>query len=68
MSQLKAQGQAAVEYILLLTVAVIIAFTIMSLMVSRSEGDEGFMIKAWQSMLETMGNDYPDDVAPPPED
>lgn len=64
MSQLKAlgqKGQVAVEYILLLTVAVIVAFLIVNSMVSREEGEEGFLIKAWQSMLTTMGSDYADD-------
>tara|TARA_B100001248_G_scaffold262354_1_gene257722 strand:- start:4278 stop:4493 length:216 start_codon:yes stop_codon:yes gene_type:complete len=66
MSQSKQSGQTAVEYILLLTVAVTIAFIIVSQMVSRSDGDEGFLIKAWQQMLTTMGEDYADVVSEDP--
>ena len=62
---MKQRGQVAVEYILLVSVAVIVALIITTTMVSRESGNEGFLIKAWRVMLDTLGADKADDLSPP---
>jgi uncharacterized protein (UPF0333 family) len=62
---MKERGQVAVEYILLVAVAVVVALIITTAMVSREEGNEGFLIQAWRVMLDTLGADKADDIAPP---
>lgn len=58
------EGQLAVEYILLLVTSVAIAVLITSTMVSRSESTPGFLIKKWREILDVIGSDPADDVAP----
>lgn len=58
----KQAGQIVVEYILLLVVAVSIAILITRVMIGREDGNEGFVIQAWQSLIEQIGSDKPDDL------
>jgi hypothetical protein len=55
-------GQVVVEYILLLVIGVAIAMLITTQMVSRDPNSPGFLVKKWQEILVTIGNDYPDDM------
>ncbi len=62
------KGQVVIEYILLLVVVVVMYTTIMATMTKRDPGGDpdnsGFIIKAWASILTTIGQDYADDVSP----
>ena len=66
--KLNQRGQVVVEYILLLVVVVMIYTTILNLMTKRDPGGDpdqsGFLIKAWSTMLTTIGQDYADDTDP----
>lgn len=54
------RGQILIEYVLLLILVVTLATLITKLVVSRAPGEEGFIIKSWQRMLEAIGNDIMD--------
>ncbi len=62
------RGQVVVEYLLLIVVVVVVYVTIMNTLTKRDPGGDpdnsGFIIKAWSSMLTTIGQDYADDVGP----
>jgi hypothetical protein len=60
------RGQIVVEYVLLLVVGVAVATLITSTMVSRNPDSPGFMIKKWLDILQAIGKDTSDDLAPPP--
>lgn len=51
------KGQIAVEYILLVGISVVIAATVVSLMVSRDSEEPGFLIRTWQSVVDTISAD-----------
>ena len=53
------KGQVAVEYILLVFVAVALAAVIVSIMVSRDSEEPGFLIRTWQEIVRIIGNDHP---------
>ncbi len=53
-------GQIIVEYVLLLLVVVAIAAAIVKTVASRDPSDPGFLIDAWDRMLNTIGNDLSD--------
>lgn len=57
-------GQIVVEYVLLLAIAVSIAVLMTRTLISRTEGGEGFVIKAWQELVDQIGADKADDLAP----
>lgn len=57
-------GQIVVEYVLMLLVAIGIAVLMTNLIVSRQEGNEGFLIKAWGGIIETISKDPTDEVPP----
>lgn len=57
-------GQIVVEYVLMLLVAISIAVLIINLIVSRSEDDPGFLIKAWDGIIRTISDDKTDEVPP----
>jgi uncharacterized protein (UPF0333 family) len=59
-------GQIVVEYVLLLMVGVIIAFTITTTMVSRDPNSPGFLIAKWRSIIEMIGADPADDIVSGP--
>ena len=55
-------GQIVVEYILVLIVAVALAFVIVRGFINREEGNEGLVIQAWMRMLGAIGSDTADDI------
>lgn len=57
-------GQIIIEYVLLLAIAVAIALLITRTMIGRQEGNEGFVIQAWQKLIEQIGKDAADDAPP----
>lgn len=57
-------GQIVVEYILLLAIAVSIAVLMTRTLISRTEGDEGFVITTWQALIDEIGADKADDLEP----
>ena len=56
----KESGQIVIEYVMILFVAVIIATTLVSGLVSRSPSSPGILIKKWQAILVVIGNDLAD--------
>ncbi len=48
----------------MLLVAISIAVLIINLIVSRSEDDPGFLIKAWDGIIRTISDDKTDEVPP----
>lgn len=57
------RGQIVVEYLLLLTVAVVVATLITKTMISRDPDNPGFVLSAWQGIIQTIGADKPDDIS-----
>lgn len=55
-------GQIVVEYILLLSVAVILAALITKTMVGSDPDNPGFVLTAWRSIVTTIGADHADDI------
>ncbi len=58
------RGQILVEYVLLMVVAISVAFLITSVMVSRNSDQPGFLISKWYDIIREIGNDPADDLAP----
>lgn len=50
-------GQVIVEYILLMIVVVGIAAVILRGVVHRDKNEPGFLIKAWNELVQTIGED-----------
>ncbi len=67
-SRIHQKGQIAIEYMLLLVVVVAVYVTMMNLMTKRDpNGDpksSGFIIEAWDKIIQTIGQDYADDADP----
>ncbi len=61
-SRLNERGQVVVEYVLLLVASVTIAMLITRLMVGRDPGNPGFVISAWNAIVQEIGADRADDV------
>ncbi len=59
-TQAAQRGQIVVEYVLLLLVVVTIAAAIVKTVASRDPSDPGFLISAWDKMLNTIGSDLND--------
>jgi len=57
-------GQIIVEYVLLLVVGVGLAILITSTIVSRNPDSPGFLVKKWFDIIEAIGKDTADDLAP----
>jgi hypothetical protein len=55
-------GQIVVEYVLLLLVAVGIAAIVTKSMIGTDKTNPGFVISAWQSLVEEIGKDHADDI------
>ncbi len=53
----KQSGQVIIEYILLMVIVVGIAAIIVRGVVHRDESDPGFLIKAWNELVQTIGED-----------
>lgn len=58
------RGQIVLEYVLLLMVGVSVAILITSTMVSRNPDSPGFVIRKWRQIIEAIGSDTADDLAP----
>lgn len=56
------RGQVVVEYVLLLVASVAMAMIITRLMVGRDPGNPGFVISAWNAIVEEIGADNADDI------
>jgi uncharacterized protein (UPF0333 family) len=56
------RAQIAVEYILLVFIAVSISASVVSLMVSRDEDEPGFLIRAWDEIVTTISSDDPGEL------
>lgn len=54
------RGQIAIEYVLILFVAVIIAVILSKELVSRDPNDPGKIVSAWVNILQTIGKDLAD--------
>lgn len=56
------RGQILVEYMLLLLIAVAAATILTSQLVGKrtSEEDSGILIKSWNKIIRSIGNDLPD--------
>lgn len=50
-------GQIIIEYILLMVVVVGIAAIIVRGVVHRDKSDPGFLIQAWNELVQTIGQD-----------
>lgn len=61
-TRLGERGQVVVEYVLLLISSVIVAMLITRLMVGRDPGNPGFVISAWQAIVDEVGRDFADDL------
>ena len=59
-----ASGQIVVEYVLLMVVGVSIAAMITTTVVSRNPENPGFLVKKWVDMIQLIGEDTADDIAP----
>jgi hypothetical protein len=56
-------GQIVVEYVLLLVVAVTLAILITKLVISPKKDNPGFVINAWEAMIQQIGVEMPDDIS-----
>ncbi len=56
------RGQVVVEYVLLLVASVTVALLITRLMVGRDPGNPGFVISAWNQIVQEIGADKADDI------
>ena len=53
-------GQILVEYVLILTIVIAIASTVMKTIVGRSQDSPGAIISVWNAMLVVIAEDTPD--------
>ena len=62
------RGQVLIEYVLLLVIVVVLYSSMMGFITKRDSGGDpdnsGFLIKAWSTMISTIGQDYADDTDP----
>lgn len=61
-SLLSNQGQVVVEYVLLLVIAVALAALITRELVQRDADNPGILVKKWDDILKTIGDDLPDKI------
>lgn len=54
------RGQAVLEYVLLMMVAVALAAIVINLMVSQNKESPGFIIERWQKIINAIGSDIPE--------
>lgn len=60
------RGQIVLEYVLLLVVAVAMAALLTTTLVSRNPESTGMIVLKWYQIIQTIGADPADDLAPPP--
>lgn len=53
-------GQVVLEYVLLVVISAMAATLIIKGMVSRTPSDQGFIIRAWERVLVSIGDDLPE--------
>jgi len=53
-------GQIIVEYVILLVIVVSASALLTRELVSRNPGSPGVLIQKWQSIITTIGEDFPD--------
>lgn len=53
-------GQVVLEYVLLVVISAMAATLIIKGMVSRSPSGQGFIIRAWERVLVSIGDDLPE--------
>ncbi len=58
------RGQIVVEYVLLLAIGVSVAILLTSTMVSRDPNNPGFLVQKWYDIIQLIGSDMADDLAP----
>ncbi len=56
------RGQIVVEYVLLLAITVSLAILITKTLIGRDNGNPGFVLAAWQTLITQIGADLADDV------
>jgi uncharacterized protein (UPF0333 family) len=61
MKKLNSRGQIVVEYVLLLTVGIVIAVALTRSMASREADSPGFLVTTWIKLSEVIGSDIPDE-------
>lgn len=54
------RGQIVVEYVLLLVIAVSLSALLVKQLASRSSDNPGILVSKWQSILDTIAKDVPD--------
>ena len=54
------RGQVLIEYLLLMVIAVSCATLLTEAFVGRGGDKQGMIIKQWNKILQTIGNDLPD--------
>lgn len=62
MKKLNSRGQIVVEYVLLLSVGIVIAVALTKTMSSRDPDAPGFLVMSWIKISETIGRDLPDEL------
>lgn len=60
MKKLNSRGQIVVEYVLLLSVGIVIAVTLTKMMAGRDPDSPGFIVSTWVRMNEVISADLPD--------
>ena len=63
---LNQRGQIVLEYVLLLVVAVAMAALLTTTLVSRNPESTGMIVLKWYQIIQTIGADPADDLAPAP--
>lgn len=58
----KQSGQAVVEYVLLMIVTASMAALLVKGLVSRNPDNPGILVSRWCLLLESIGNDLPEDA------
>jgi uncharacterized protein (UPF0333 family) len=58
--KLSEKGQVLIEYILLMVIVISCASILMRALVSRQSGRQGMVIRVWDDIIRTLGNDMPD--------
>lgn len=54
------RGQVLIEYLLLMVIVIASASILMKGLINREPGKQGALIKAWDGIIRTIGNDLPD--------
>lgn len=58
------KGQVLIEYLLLMVIAIGCVTILTKSLVNREDANPGLIIKAWDKMIKTIGEDIPDCVNP----